>query len=43
VDGDTVIGYDAKQAEIVRVPLKEPVVIRPVYDATHKAFRTNIT
>ena len=43
VDGDTVIGYDAKQAEIARVPLKEPVVIRPVYDATHKAFRTNIT
>jgi nitrate reductase beta subunit len=43
VDGDEVIGYDAKQAEIVRVPLKEPVVIRDVYDVRHKAFRTNIT
>jgi len=43
VDGDTVVGYDAKQAEIVRVPIKEPIVIRPVYDATHKAYRTNIT
>ncbi|HUF94356.1 MAG TPA: 4Fe-4S dicluster domain-containing protein [Candidatus Limnocylindria bacterium] len=43
VDGDTVVGYDFKQAEIVRVPIKEPVVIREVYDITHKAFRTNIT
>jgi nitrate reductase beta subunit len=43
VDGDTVIGYDAKQAEIVRVPLREPVVIRELYDIRHKAFRTNIT
>jgi nitrate reductase beta subunit len=43
VDGDTVIGYDAKQAEIVRVPLTEPVVIRELYDIKHKAYRTNIT
>jgi nitrate reductase beta subunit len=43
VDGDTVIGYDSKQAEVVRVPIKEPVVIREVYDIKHKAFRTNIT
>jgi nitrate reductase beta subunit len=43
VDGDTVIGYDFKQAEIVRVPIKEPVIIREVYDIKHKAFRTNIT
>jgi nitrate reductase / nitrite oxidoreductase, beta subunit len=43
VDGDTVFGYDAKQAEIARMPIKEPIVIRPVYDATHKAYRTNIT
>jgi nitrate reductase beta subunit len=43
VDGDTVIGYDAKQAEIVRVPLKEPAVIRELYDIKHKAYRTNIT
>jgi nitrate reductase beta subunit len=43
VDGDTAIGYDAKQAEIVRVPLREPVVVRELYDIKHKAFRTNIT
>jgi nitrate reductase beta subunit len=43
VTGDEVIGYDAKQAELVRVPLKEPVTIRPVYDERHRAFRTNIT
>jgi nitrate reductase beta subunit len=43
VDGDTVIGYDAKQAEIIRVPLREPVVVRELYDVKHKAFRTNIT
>jgi nitrate reductase beta subunit len=43
VDGDHVIGYDAKQAEIIRVPLKEPVVIREVYDSRHQAYRTNIT
>jgi nitrate reductase beta subunit len=43
VDGDTVIGYDGKQSEIVRVPLKEPVVVRELYDIKHKAYRTNIT
>ena len=43
VDGDSVVGYDAKQAEIARVPIKEPVVIREVYDSKHRAFRTNIT
>jgi nitrate reductase beta subunit len=43
VTGDEVIGYDAKQAEIVRVPIVEPVVIRELYDIKHKAYRTNIT
>jgi nitrate reductase beta subunit len=43
VHGDEVVGYDGKQSEIVRVPLKEPVVIREVYDIRHKAYRTNIT
>jgi nitrate reductase beta subunit len=43
LDGDWVVGYDAKQAEIVRVPLREPVIERPLYDITHKAYRTNIT
>jgi nitrate reductase beta subunit len=43
VDGDVVIGYDAKQSEIIRVPFTEPVVIRELYDIKHKAYRTNIT
>jgi nitrate reductase beta subunit len=43
VDGDVVIGYDAKQAEIVRVPLREPTVVRELYDIKHKVYRTNIT
>jgi nitrate reductase beta subunit len=43
VEDDWVIGYDFKQAEVVRVPLREPVVIREVYDIKHKAYRTNIT
>jgi nitrate reductase beta subunit len=43
VDGDSVVGYDAKQAEIVRAPLREPTVVRELYDIKHKAYRTNIT
>jgi nitrate reductase beta subunit len=43
VEGDHVMGYDAKGAEIVRVPIREPIVIREVYDIKHKAYRTNIT
>jgi nitrate reductase / nitrite oxidoreductase, beta subunit len=43
VDGDWVKGYDNKQAEIVRVPIREPAIIREVYDAKHKTFRTNVT
>jgi nitrate reductase beta subunit len=43
VDGDWVYGYDAKQSEIVRVPLREPAVVREVYDVKHRAYRTNIT
>jgi hypothetical protein len=37
------VGYDAKQAEIVRVPLREPTVVRDLYDVRHKAYRTNVT
>ena len=43
VDGDSVIGYDAKQSEIVLVPLREPTIVRELYDIKHKAYRTNIT
>ena len=43
VDGDVAVGYDAKQAEIVRVPLREPMVVRELYDIKNKVYRTNIT
>lgn len=34
-------GYDAKGAEIVRVPLKEPIYIRPFEDKERQAVRHN--
>lgn len=34
-------GYDAKGAQIVKVPLKEPVYIRPFEDAERGAYRHN--
>jgi nitrate reductase / nitrite oxidoreductase, beta subunit len=37
------IGYDDQGQEIVRVPLREPIMLRPVYDDRHDAVRTNIT
>ncbi len=37
------MGYDARGAEIVRVPLTEPLHIRPAFDATRAVFRQNIT
>jgi nitrate reductase / nitrite oxidoreductase, beta subunit len=36
-------GYDEKGQEIVRVPLREPIMLRPVYDDRYDAVRTNIT
>jgi hypothetical protein len=36
-------GYDAMGKEIVRVPLKEPIFIRPFRDEKVDAFRHNIT
>jgi nitrate reductase beta subunit len=43
LNGDSVIGYDEKGAELVRVPLREPIVVRPVYDARLQVYRSNIT
>lgn len=43
VEGGEAIGYDDTDAEVVRVPLREPVKIRPVWDAKHGAYRTNVT
>ena len=37
------IGYDADGAEVARVPLKEPVYIRPDFDPALSVYRHNIT
>lgn len=37
------VGYDAKGKEIVRVPIKEPVYVRPFYDKKLRVYRHNIT
>ncbi|MCC6586547.1 MAG: dehydrogenase [Bryobacterales bacterium] len=39
--GDTVTGADDKGTEVVRVPLKEPVHIRPALDAKNQLVRIN--
>jgi nitrate reductase / nitrite oxidoreductase, beta subunit len=36
-------GYDEKGQQVVRVPLREPIMLRQVYDERHDAVRTNIT
>jgi nitrate reductase beta subunit len=36
-------GYDANGKEIVKVPIKEPVYIRPYYDEKLQVYRHNIT
>ncbi len=39
--GDVSVGIDDKGAEIVRVPLREPVHIRPALDAKNQLVRIN--
>ncbi|MBM3483731.1 MAG: dehydrogenase [Alphaproteobacteria bacterium] len=43
VEGDIAIGYDEAMAEMVRVPFKEPIYIRDLYDERHQSHRTNVT
>ncbi len=43
VQGNSVIGYDAKGAEVVRVPLKEPIQVRAAYDPRLQVYRSNTT
>jgi nitrate reductase beta subunit len=43
VKDGTAIGYTAKGAEIVRVPLKEPLYVRPYKDVALDVFRLNVT
>ena len=39
----TAFGYDETGDEIVRVPLKEPTIVRPFFDEAVQAYRYNIT
>jgi nitrate reductase beta subunit len=43
VQGGWAFAYDAKGSEIVRVPLKEPAIVRPFFDAERNVYRHNIT
>jgi nitrate reductase beta subunit len=43
VDDGYCIGYDEKGTEIIRVPLKEPVVIRKEYDEKRDVHRISIS
>jgi len=43
VGEDAAFGYDAKGEEIVKVPLAEPIFIRPFWDERVQAFRHNTT
>jgi nitrate reductase beta subunit len=43
VEGRYAVGYDESGTEMVRVPLREPIVVRAVYDERHRAYRTNVT
>ncbi len=40
-EGEEVVGLDESQTEIVRVPVREPVVVREAFDAQYHVWRTN--
>jgi nitrate reductase beta subunit len=40
-DGETVIGMNDEGTEIIRVPLREPVHVRPAYDQLYQIARVN--
>lgn len=40
-EGDVMIGMEDDGAEIIRVPVTEPVHIRSIFDETHGVMRTN--
>jgi nitrate reductase beta subunit len=40
-DKDWVMGYEEDGKEILRVPLKEPILIRDAFDKKHQVVRTN--
>ena len=43
VEGNHTIGYDESGVELVRVPLREPILVRAAYDERHEVYRSNTT
>lgn len=43
VAGGKAIGYDGAGTELVRVPLREPAMVRPFFDERRQAYRYNVT
>lgn len=43
LQGNEAVGYDMEGIEVVRVPLEEPTIVRPFYDADRDVYRHNIT
>jgi nitrate reductase beta subunit len=43
LEGRYTIGYDENNAEMVRVPLQEPIYLRSAYDQRYQSWRTNMT
>jgi len=43
VEGGHAVGYDEKGAEMVRVPMSEPIHVRAAYDERYQTYRTNIS
>jgi len=43
ISKDTATGYDDKGKELVKVPMREPIFIRPFFDEKLQVYRHNIT
>lgn len=43
LQGDEVVGFDMAGVEVVRVPLREPAIVRPFEDTARSVYRHNIT
>ena len=43
VQGDTILAWDDKGEELVRMPIKMPVIERPAFDQSLNVYRYNVT
>jgi nitrate reductase beta subunit len=43
VEDRSAVGYDEKGIELVRVPLREPIHVRVLYDDQRQTYRSNMT